>query len=79
MLEYWNDGIMGDLVLNNVEGGKMGQRFIDRKPIENDIGKKVSSFKNQHSIIPLFHYSMCEAKTSCVKKSAKFKKLWKPK
>jgi hypothetical protein len=28
MLEYWNAGIMGDLVLNNVEGGKMGYWLI---------------------------------------------------
>jgi hypothetical protein len=34
---------MGDLALNNVEGGKMGQGFIGKIPIDKDINKRVTS------------------------------------
>jgi hypothetical protein len=34
-VEYWNDGIMGDLVLNNVEGGKMGFWIIGNFLLDN--------------------------------------------
>jgi len=61
MLECWNDGIMGP--------GKMGQWFIGKIPLDKDINKRVTSFKNQHSIIPPFHYSMYEAEAQASKKS----------
>ena len=53
MLEYWNTGILGS--------GKMVSwvivKFLLRK-----LNRKMSSFLNHHSIIPSFHYSMCELK-----------------
>jgi hypothetical protein len=54
MLEYWNDGIMGS--------GKMGQWLIGKISLDREANKCVTSFKNQHSNIPPFHYSMRQAK-----------------
>ncbi len=44
MVEYWNDGIMGDLVLNNVEGGKMEHWFVGKIPLDKETNKRVISF-----------------------------------
>ncbi len=46
----------------------MGQWFIGKIPLDKDINKRVTSFKNQHSIIPPFHYSMYEAEAQASKK-----------
>ena len=61
MLEYWNDGIMGS--------GEMGQCFIGKIPFDNKVNKWEYFFQNQHSNIPPFHYSMCEAKIPGLKTS----------
>ena len=44
MVEYWNYGIMGDLVLNNVEGGKMEDWFVGKISLDKEINTRVISF-----------------------------------
>ena len=68
-MEWWNDGILG-FGLRLVEPTARRGNW-DVGPLEKfivDMGAKVSNNKKiplkQHSIIPLFHYSMCGAKTS---------------
>jgi hypothetical protein len=50
ILEYWNNGILGDLVLNNVEGGKMGYWFLGHFLLDTQVAniqKRITSFLNQ--------------------------------
>jgi hypothetical protein len=42
-----HDGIIGS--------GKMGQRFTGKISLDREVNNCVTSFKNQHSTIPLFH------------------------
>ena len=42
--------------------GKTGQWLIGKISLDREANKCVTSFKNQHSNIPPFHYSMREAK-----------------
>ncbi len=49
--------------------GKMGQWFIGKISLDLGVKKCVTSFKNQHSIIPPFHYSIHEAKIQAPKTS----------
>jgi len=61
MLEYWNAGIMGDLVLNNVEGGKIEKWVIGKIPLGREASEvtiRITSLSIptfQYSTIPLFH------------------------
>ena len=55
----------------------MGQWFIGKIPLDKDINKRVTSFKNQHSIIPPFHYSMYEAEAQASKKAFILNKMYK--
>ncbi len=72
MLEYWNDGIMG----NGIMGfEKMRRWSIGKISLDREVNNCVTSFKNQHSIIPPFYYSMREAKTQTSKTSYIFNTL----
>jgi len=55
MLEYWNDGVVGDLVLSNVKEGKsdsglLAKLLLTRKFIDEKLLSKVN--------IPIFHHSI---------------------
>jgi hypothetical protein len=53
----------------------MGQWFIGKISLDRQVNKSVTSFENQHSNIPPFHYSMREAKTQASKTSYIFNRL----
>jgi len=55
MMECWNSGIMG---LGMMQCWVDGKIFLDGK-----IKNEYLPFKNQHSSIPPFHYSMVGART----------------
>jgi len=50
MMECWNSGIMGFGIMEYWADGKI---CVDEK-----IKNGYSPFENQHSSLPLFHYSM---------------------
>jgi hypothetical protein len=55
-LEYWNNGFW-----NTGKAGLMSMLVLKIKV------KWITSYKNQYSSIPLFHYSRIEAKTQTSK------------
>jgi len=62
MLEQWNIGIMGSGVMQCWINGPVTGGSDDKIKMANIL------LKNQYSIIPIFHYSMCEAETPISKK-----------
>jgi len=62
MLEKWNDGILGYgkmvkwVTCREPQGRPIGKTHIDMEV--QDVYKLETSFENQHSNIPSFHYSM---------------------
>jgi hypothetical protein len=71
-LECWNAGILEKWVLGNWSVGLMGIIFLTVKLKMDNILQQT-----HYSIIPLFHYSMAEAKTQTSKISHIFIKLKK--
>ena len=53
MLEYWNDGIMGDLVLSNVKEGKAGSGLLAKFLL---IWKLIMLIDNELPFNPLRDY-----------------------
>jgi hypothetical protein len=71
-LEYWNHGIMGDLVLSNVKEGKLDSGLSVKILLTGKLINEKLLFKLN---IPIFHYSMCAAKTQASKNSFNFPAL----
>ncbi len=71
-LEYWNEGILEKWVLGYCSVGLMTIIVLTIKLKMDNILKKT-----HYSIIPLFHYSLVEAKTQISKMPYIFIKLYK--